>query len=109
MFSKKVQRIFEAEGEGKEFLPAYAWPGGYPIFYFDTDHNVYCPKCAYKHKEGAVVLISDYDVNWEDPTLSCDDCSEYIGSAYGDDEAEDEEDLEFMPLPNRMEDSDEDY
>jgi hypothetical protein len=30
---------------GRE-LPAYAWPGGYPIFYFAKDNTTYCAECA---------------------------------------------------------------
>lgn len=25
-------------------LPAYAWPGGYPIFYIASDNGVLCPE-----------------------------------------------------------------
>src|SRR5437899_2447381 len=27
-------------------LPAYAWPGGYPIVYMAKDNGILCPKCA---------------------------------------------------------------
>jgi hypothetical protein len=27
-------------------LDAYAWPGGYPVFYLDRNNDVLCPKCA---------------------------------------------------------------
>ena len=26
--------------------PAYAWPGGYPVYYVTADSGVLCPKCA---------------------------------------------------------------
>lgn len=64
-------------------LPAYVWPGGYPIFYLDSGNNVLCVKCANKVQMGTYVI--EYDVNYEDPDLYCDDCSEQIESAYGDD------------------------
>jgi hypothetical protein len=27
-------------------LPAYAWPGGYPLYYLCADNGVLCPQCA---------------------------------------------------------------
>jgi hypothetical protein len=27
-------------------LDAYAWPGGYPVYYLDKNNDVLCPKCA---------------------------------------------------------------
>lgn len=29
-------------------LPAYAWPGGYAMYYLDRENSVLCPKCANK-------------------------------------------------------------
>jgi hypothetical protein len=29
-------------------LPAFAWPGGYPIFYLCADNGILCPQCANK-------------------------------------------------------------
>jgi hypothetical protein len=31
-------------------LPAYAWPGGYPIYYVAADNGVLCPVCANDYK-----------------------------------------------------------
>lgn len=59
---------------------AYAWPGGYPMYYQDEHDNVLCPKCAEDVEEE---LASD--VNWEDPDLYCDECGERIESAYSED------------------------
>src|SRR5262249_45369102 len=63
-------------------LPAYAWPGGYPIYYLCADNGILCPHCA--NTEPAVRLAdeqADYpdydqwrimavDVNWEDANLT---------------------------------------
>ena len=70
--------------------PAYAWPGGYPIFYLCADNGVLCPVCANKnqHLDNAddpqwhVVAM---DINWEDEDMRCDNCNEHIQSAYGND------------------------
>ena len=77
-------------------LPAYAWPGGYPIFYLCADNGILCPQCA--NKESAIREADerpDYpdfdqwrivasDINWEDSSLTCDNCSQRIESAYGE-------------------------
>ena len=80
-------------------LPAYAWPGGYPIYYVCADNGVLCPQCANtepsvreadKHPD-----YPDYDqwrivageVNWEDSNLTCDNCNQRIESAYSDHES----------------------
>lgn len=34
------------------------------------------------------MMVVAYGVNWEDPDLYCDDCSERIESAYGDKESD---------------------
>jgi hypothetical protein len=65
-------------------LPAYAWPGGYPVFYLDGENCVLCPKCANKEATAPTV----YGVNWEDPQLFCEECNECIESAYAEDESE---------------------
>lgn len=68
-------------------LPAYAWPGGYPMFYLDGYCEVLCPDCANKpdYEPGDKQYPEAYDVNWEDESLYCADCSKRIESAYGDD------------------------
>jgi len=77
-------------------LPAYAWAGGYPIYYLCADGGILCPHCA--NKESAVKEADerpDYpgfdqwrivasDINWEDPSLTCDNCNQRIKSAYGE-------------------------
>ena len=65
-------------------LPAFAWPGGYSIFYLDHGGNVLCADCAtaslrYNDDQTA----SDADVYWEGPTINCEECNAPIDSAYG--------------------------
>jgi len=72
----------ERDENGK--LPAYVWPGGYPIYYLDNENNVLCPICA--NKEGMSTEPIAFDVNWEDVSLYCDDCSKRIESAYAEEE-----------------------
>lgn len=67
----------------QDTLPAYAWPGGYPLFYIDAENNVLCAKCARENDEYSAELTGA-DVNWEDSTLYCEHCSERIESAYAD-------------------------
>ena len=82
----------QRNGDGT--LPAYAWPGGYPLYYVTADGGVLCPDDAnMAEREG---LANDPDdpqwyiiaqeVNWEDTDLVCDHGGEHIPSAYGDDE-----------------------
>jgi hypothetical protein len=68
------------DSDGK--LSAYAWPGGYPLFYFDAENNVLCVTCARKDGYGSPIVACD--VNWEDTELICDDCYQLIESAYGE-------------------------
>ena len=81
-------RLPERDNDGK--LPAYAWPGGYPIYYLASDNGVLCPKCANGYKEGRdteeQLKPIAADVNWEDSSLYCEHCSERIESAYAEDE-----------------------
>lgn len=75
-------------------LPAYAWPGGYPMFYLTKDDGVLCPDCANgKNGSGASETQDDPqwqvvagDVHWEGQPLTCDHCHQEIESAYGDPE-----------------------
>ena len=68
-------------------LPAYAFPGGYPLFYLDKENNVLCQKCANENDEFAAPLVAA-DINYENAQLYCDQCSKRIESAYADDDAE---------------------
>lgn len=71
---------------------AYAFPGGYPIYYVTADGGILCPKCCDDNRfeiEEAVAgddnqwLIVGNDINYEDDNLYCDHCNKQIEPAYG--------------------------
>lgn len=73
-------------------LPAFAWPGGYPIYYLAKDNGVLCPKCANDFKperdtEEQLKPVA-WDVYWEGPVMQCEHCGVEIESAYGDPDAD---------------------
>ena len=73
-------------------LQEYAWPGGYPLYYLDSENSVLCPECARvadmgEERESLPQFAPvAYGINWEDASLDCDECGERIESAYADDE-----------------------
>lgn len=68
-------------------LPAFAFPGGYPLLYLTQAGLTVCPECANDTEKGEGDPVVAADANWEDPLLYCDDCGERIPSAYMEDEA----------------------
>jgi len=72
--------------------PAYAWPGGYPLYYLDREDNILCPTCASQETNPV-----EGQVYYEGSTLQCDECFATIESAYGDPEAEQTEPAEDEP------------
>ena len=79
------------EGHGGQ-LPAYAWPGGYPLFYLCADGACLCPACvndasndAGPHRDDdASWRIVAYDTHDEGPPIVCAHCNGAIFSSYGD-------------------------
>ncbi len=82
-------------------FPAFAWPGGYPIFYLTEDCAILCPDCAngqngsdaYEERENVDDRDPQWhlvaqDVHWEGADLTCEHCGKAIESAYGDPEAD---------------------
>jgi hypothetical protein len=73
-------------------LPAYAWPGGYPIVYMAADSGILCPKCANEYqpeRDNAEQLEAvAYFVHYEGAAEQCENCNALIDSAYGDPDAE---------------------
>lgn len=63
-------------------LPAYAWPGGYPLYYLDKCDNILCPDCANRDVDESQAVV-DAGIHWEGEPLICDDCGCEIESAYG--------------------------
>lgn len=74
---------FELDSKGQ--LPAFAWPGGYPIFYVDAHCSVLCPACATESlgDDDEKFRPSACDVHWEGEPLICENCNCEIESAYG--------------------------
>jgi len=72
----------------------YAWPGGYPLYFLCDDGAALCCDCAKAERRNVLEAIAckarngwrvvGQDINWEDDTLLCDNCSDRIESAYGD-------------------------
>ena len=73
-------------------LPAYAWPGGYPIRYLTADSGELCPDCAngengseasaLEGTEGGWFIIGHF-VAWEGEPSTCDHCETMMETAYG--------------------------
>jgi hypothetical protein len=86
-FARMTNRMRDYANKETGELTAYAWPGGYPMFYVVGDSDVCCVKCANDASTGVDGLngtITAGDANWEDPDLYCDGCSERIESAYAE-------------------------
>jgi hypothetical protein len=75
----KIKEMLEEKGK----LPSYAWPGGYPIVYVDSDNSTLCADCATK----SINDQDDFLLHEEGPAIACDNCGKIINSAYGDPEA----------------------
>ncbi len=77
-------------------LPAYAWPGGYPMFYLVADNGILCPECANvegsEDTDDSQWKLVAADIHWEGPVILCDHCGQEIESAYGDPDCEDTDD-----------------
>lgn len=104
MSKQALKRVRKAIGLPvcREPLPAFAWPGGYPIYYLFADGGVCCPACANKEitqidddTRGVVrfpmmrprcggFALCGFDVNYEDRDLYCDHCGKEIPAAYAD-------------------------
>jgi hypothetical protein len=78
------------DSDGK--LPAYAWPGGYPVVYMEKDNGILCPKCANEYNadrdnEDQLQPVA-YFIHYEGPAEQCERCNAEIESAYGEVEGE---------------------
>jgi len=86
-----IQQYKEAVRSGP-----FVWPGGYPKFAVTTDGGLLCFDCA--KGEARLIMASTkhtlmngweieaFDINWENPSMYCDNCAERIESAYAEDE-----------------------
>ena len=73
-------------------LPAFAWPGGYPILYVLADGETLCAKCANGENGSEASTepetandrrIIGQDIHWEGEPETCAHCNGQIESAYG--------------------------
>ena len=88
IYPEDSKKMRQWRAQDKDFhLPPYAWPGGYPMFYLTRRDGVACTDCANQTGIGDGGIV-DGDVNWEDPDLYCDFCSQRIESVYADDDAD---------------------
>jgi DNA-directed RNA polymerase subunit RPC12/RpoP len=62
---------------------AYAWPGGYPVFYLTEQNNLICAKCA-KKSDFESDLVASSGINYEDTDMACNDCGSKIDAAYAE-------------------------
>jgi len=80
------------DSDGK--LPAFAWPGGYPILYLDGSDEVLCAACATRladdPEEFEKYKPYAFMIHEEGPTVYCENCNAPIESACGDPDAEEE-------------------
>jgi len=85
-----IARLVEESYNHK--LPAYAWPGGYPIVYLDMSNDTYCPDCAQAALDNPDEFDDykphDWFVYWEGLPIECAECGTQIESAYGDPDEE---------------------
>jgi hypothetical protein len=70
----------------------YSSIGGYPLYACTTDGAALCAECCKTEREQIATTtgndgwcIGAVQVNWEDPELYCDHCSNRIESAYAED------------------------
>lgn len=94
---KESVRKFVGVAAG-ERLPAFAWPGGYPIIYYAGDGACFCAACVNgengsdapdANADDPQWTIEAADVYYEGPAESCAHCGAAIESAYGDPDAPD--------------------
>lgn len=73
---------------------AYAWPGGYPLYFICDDGGGLCPSCVKKERRNILESIAHkqhdgwrvvaIEINYEDTHMHCEHCGEDIESAYGE-------------------------
>jgi hypothetical protein len=80
-------KVSDMERDARGELPAYTWPGGYPLLYLTEEGIILCPSCA--SKTDTFDPATTGDVYWEGPAITCEECNADIDSAYGDPEETD--------------------
>ena len=70
----------EKNEQGK--LDAYAWPGGYPLYYLDRENSVLCADCALAALDDPEELSNfkpvACDIYYEGSDMECDSCGKRI-------------------------------
>ena len=76
---------------------AYAWPGGYPMFFICRDGAALSYDAALDNKHMIIDAIENgcaadwrvigFEINWEDANLYCDHTGKRIESAYAEEDA----------------------
>jgi hypothetical protein len=85
-----------AEIKGRLRAGAYAWPGGYPIYFVTSDGAALSFGAVRKEWRNVVSAhltndirsgwhVAACDINYEDPNLYCEHTNERIESAYAED------------------------
>ena len=90
---KRLRRRCKLE-VNREPLPAFAWPGGYPIVYVCSDGGTLCADCVNREVDNIDDstrrklrdgwALAGCDVHYEGPPIICNHCNAEIESAYGD-------------------------
>ena len=62
-----------AKHSGDE-LPAFVWPGGYPLTYITKGGSTLCAECATKNEFVSDPVDGVY-VHWEGSPIVCDECN----------------------------------
>ena len=70
-------------------LPAFAWPGGYQLYYLCTDGGALCPACVNDNIDLVATAtphdgwgVNAVDANYEDLELHCSHCNKLIPATY---------------------------
>jgi len=87
IMNEKMRELQKTTGYLNE-LPAYAWPGGYPLVYTGGQNEFLCAACAQRALDNPdgwdEWLPDDYFIHYEGPPIFCSECNAEIESAYGD-------------------------
>jgi hypothetical protein len=87
-----IEKMRKLQVDNGGELPAFTFPGAYPLYYLDSDNSVLCPKCANDSLSDPDELPNfkpcEYDAYFEGPAMQCDSCNVDIESAYGDPDEE---------------------
>ena len=71
-------------------LPAFAWPGGYPVLYLDRENETLCPTCANTEDQTPdAEPLTGWFIHYEGPPEFCAECNGQTESAYGDPDSSD--------------------